>query len=107
MSGGRGLVSAWILVGVSLACVGALQWALLERWDRWEAWPFAALAHGAMLPAVAAAGLAWRLPGRRATRAVTTVLAAVLVLVWTHTWLTPLQLLVIWLAKVWYLWMAV
>jgi hypothetical protein len=107
MSPHRCVVLTWVLVGVSLASLGALQWALVTKWDRWEAWPFAALAHGAMLPAVAACGLSWRLPGRTATRALTTVLAVVLVLAWSYTWLVPLQLLVIWISRVWYLWMVV
>ena len=106
MSATRTTVTAWLLMAVSIGCVAGLQYAVVAKLDRWDALPFAMLAHGAMLPAVAACGLTWR-QGHRAARAVSRILAAATIGVWLHTWFGPLQKVVAWLSIQWYLWLGV
>jgi len=97
---------AWILVVVSLACVFGLQYGFIVKLDRWDAWPYAALSHGALLPAVAAASLAWR-HGKAGLRTTSTILAVVLLFVWMHTWLPPIKWIAAQIAIQWYLWLGV
>lgn len=99
--------TGWILVVVSLICVGGLQYGLITKLDRWDAWPYAALSHGAILPAVAAASLAWWRRGSVGLRVVSTILAVTLVLVYLHTWFAPVKSIVAWIAIHWYLWLGV
>jgi len=106
MSARRKTIAAWVLVAVSLGCVAGLQYAVVAKLDRWDALPFALLAHGAMLPAVAAAGLTWK-QGARSARTVSRLLAAIMIGVWVHTWFGPLQKVVAWLSIQWYLWLGV
>ncbi len=104
MSSRKATVIGALLLVVSIACVVGLQLAVGYKLDRWDALPFALLAHGAMLPAIAAAGLTWR-TGHGSVRVVSRVLAVVTVGVWLHTWFTPLKVVVAWLVIHWYLWM--
>lgn len=98
---------AWALIAVSVACVAGLQYGLIVKLDRWDAWPYAALAHGAILPAVAAASLAWFRRGSTGLRTVATILAVVLVMVYLHTWFEPIKSIAAWIAIRWYLWLGV
>lgn len=97
------LIVAWILVGLSLASIVGLNLGLIHKWDRWTALPFALLAHGVILPAVAACGLTWRL-GPSAVRFVSRILATLVLVAWLHTWFGPLQKLAAWISIHWYLW---
>jgi hypothetical protein len=104
MSSRKVTVVGALLLVVSVGCVIGLQYAVATKLDRWDAWPFAVLAHGAMLPAIAAAGLSWR-SGHGSVRVIARVLAAVTVGVWLYTWFVPLQKLVAWIVIHWTLWM--
>lgn len=99
-------LAAALLIAVSIGGVVGLNLGLVYRLDRWDALPFALLSHTAMLPAVAAAGLTWR-RGHRSLRAISWGLAVVLIAVWLHTWVGPIQDLVSWISIRWYLWMEV
>ena len=98
---------AWSLIAVSLACIAGLQYGFIVKLDRWDAWPYAALSHGALLPAVAAASLAWWRKGSTGLRIVATLIATVLLLVWLHTWCPPIKTAAAWIAIHWYLWLGV
>lgn len=97
----------WSLVVASLVSVGVLQWALVARLDNWLVFPFALLAHGALLPAVGACGLAWLSNGGRSLRFASTALTAVVVVAWLFTWFVPIKVLGDKLAVTWYLWLGV
>ncbi len=107
MTSRRIMALGWALVAVSLISIGWLQWALVERLDNWLVFPFALLSHGALLPAVAACGLAWLNNGGRALRITSTALTTVVVVAWLFTWFVPLQVLGNKLAVAWYLWLGV
>ena len=95
---------AWVLVAASVASIAGLNWGLIVKWDKWTGLPFALLAHGAILPAVAACGLTWR--GRPSlVRTLSRVLAALVLIAWLHTWFGPIQKLAAWISIHWYLWM--
>lgn len=107
MSGSRARALApWLLIIASVGSIAGLQYGLIAKLDRWDVLPFALLAHGALLPAVAAFGLTWR-EGPRVARIVSGVLTAVILAVWLHTWLGPLQEFVAWVSIHWYLWLRV
>ena len=99
-------VAAWLLIAASLGSIAGLQYGLITKLDRWDVLPFALLAHGAILPAVAACSLTWR-EGPRAARFVSRVLTALTLAVWLHTWLGPLQEFAAWVSIQWYLWLRV
>jgi hypothetical protein len=100
----RDRLLAWLLLAVSAGCIAGLNWGVIARWDKWTATPFALLAHGVILPAVAACGLTWRMPPS-ALRTLSRVLAALVLTAWLHTWFGPLQKLAAWISIQWYLWM--
>jgi hypothetical protein len=100
----RDRLLAWLLLATSTASIAALNWGLITRLDKWTATPFAVLAHSAILPAVAACGVTWRMPPS-ALRTLSRVLAALVLIAWLHTWFGPLQKLAAWISIQWYLWM--
>jgi hypothetical protein len=99
-------LAAGLLIVVSIGGIVGLNLGLIYKLDRWDALPFALLSHTALLPAVAAAGLTWR-RGHASLRVLSRILAVVLIAVWLHTWVGPIQDLVSWLSIRWYLWMVV
>ncbi len=100
----KATAAAWVLVALSLASIAGLNWGLITRWDKWTGLPFALLAHGAILPAVAACGLTWRMPPS-AVRTLARVLTALVLVAWLHTWFGPIQKLAAWITIHWYLWL--
>ena len=96
--------AAWALIALSVAAIAGLDYAMIVKYDRWTALPFALLAHAVILPAVAACGLTWRMP-RSPVRVVSRVLAVIVLTAWLHTWFGPLQKLAAWISIQWYLWM--
>ncbi len=100
----RDRLLAWALLAASAASIAGLNWGMIARWDKWTATPFALLAHGAILPAVAACGVTWRMPPS-ALRTLSRILATLVLGAWLHTWFGPLQKLIAWISIHWYLWM--
>lgn len=96
--------AAWLLVALSLGSIAGLNWGVIANWDKWTAMPFALLAHGAILPAVAACGLTWR-SAPSVVRTVSRVLACIVLVAWLHTWFGPIQKLAAWVTIHWYLWL--
>ena len=99
-------VAAGLLIVVSIGGIVGLNLGLVYKLDKWDALPFALLSHAALLPAVAAAGLTWR-RGHASLRYIARTLAVVILAVWLHTWVGPIQDLVSWISIHWYLWMEV
>ena len=92
----------WLLLVVALACAVGLEMAVIYKLDRWMVLPFALLAHGALLPSVAAAGLSLRVGGAGFVWS-SRLLAGVMIVLWLNTWFVPVQRLFAWVALHWYL----